>query len=66
MVSARRVLEGEVPSPAAPPSGCYFHPRCRFAEERCRSEPPVLREVTPGHWSRCHFADTLSLAGAPG
>ena len=57
------VLEGEVPSPAAPPSGCYFHPRCRFAEERCRSEAPTLAEVAPGHWARCHFAGQLSLAG---
>ena len=57
------VLEGEVPSPAAPPSGCYFHPRCRFAEERCRSEAPALAEVAPGHWARCHFAGQLPLAG---
>jgi peptide/nickel transport system ATP-binding protein len=57
------VLEGEVPSPAAPPSGCYVHPRCRFAEERCRSEAPALAEVAPGHWARCHFAGQLSLAG---
>jgi peptide/nickel transport system ATP-binding protein len=59
------VLEGEVPSPAAPPSGCYFHPRCRFAVDRCRTEPPALRELAPGHWARCHFADDLSLAGTP-
>ncbi len=59
------VLEGEVPSPAAPPSGCYFHPRCRFAEDRCRSEPPVLRELAPGHWARCHLADQLSLGAPP-
>jgi peptide/nickel transport system ATP-binding protein len=57
------VLEGEVPSPAAPPSGCYFHPRCRFAEERCRSEAPSLRELAPGHWARCHFSDSLLLDG---
>jgi hypothetical protein len=52
---------GEVPSPVAPPSGCYFHPRCRFAEDRCRAEAPLLREVTPGHFARCHFAEQLSL-----
>ena len=54
------ILKGEVPSPAAPPSGCYFHPRCRFAEDRCRREPPQLREVSPGHFARCHFAEQLS------
>ncbi len=55
------VLKGEVPSPAAPPSGCYFHPRCRFAEERCRREAPALREVEPGRFARCHLAEQLSL-----
>jgi peptide/nickel transport system ATP-binding protein len=55
------ILGGEVPSPAAPPSGCYFHPRCGFAEDRCRQEPPVLREVAPGRFARCHFAGQLRL-----
>jgi peptide/nickel transport system ATP-binding protein len=54
------ILQGEVPSPAAPPSGCYFHPRCRFAEDRCRREAPLLREVRPDHFARCHFAEQLS------
>jgi peptide/nickel transport system ATP-binding protein len=58
------ILKGEVPSPAAPPSGCYFHPRCRFAEDRCRGEAPLLREVSPGHFARCHFAEQLSLQAA--
>jgi peptide/nickel transport system ATP-binding protein len=57
------ILGGEVPSPAAPPSGCYFHPRCRHAKERCRLEAPQLRELTPGHLVRCHFADQLELSG---
>jgi peptide/nickel transport system ATP-binding protein len=57
------ILPGEVPSPASPPSGCYFHPRCVFAEEQCRREAPVLREVTPGHFARCHFATELELEG---
>ena len=56
------ILEGEVPNPAAPPSACYFHPRCRFAEDRCRREAPPLREVRPGHFVRCHFAEELSSA----
>jgi peptide/nickel transport system ATP-binding protein len=55
------ILRGEVPSPASPPPGCYFHPRCVFAEERCRKEAPVLQEVTPGHFARCHFAAELDL-----
>jgi peptide/nickel transport system ATP-binding protein len=54
------VLPGEVPSPAAPPSGCYFHPRCGFAETRCRQEAPALREIVPGHFARCHFAGELT------
>jgi peptide/nickel transport system ATP-binding protein len=55
------VLSGEVPSPASPPSGCYFHPRCGFAQERCRKEAPQLLEVAPGHLARCHFAAELQL-----
>jgi len=58
---ADAILKGEVPSPASPPSGCYFHPRCMFAEERCQHEAPVLQEVTPGHFARCHFAAELML-----
>ena len=54
------ILKGEVPSPAAPPSGCYFHPRCRFAQDRCCREAPLLREVSPGHFARCHFAEQIS------
>jgi peptide/nickel transport system ATP-binding protein len=50
------ILGGEVPSPAAPPSGCYFHPRCRHAQALCKAEAPALREIAPGHFSRCHFA----------
>ena len=52
------ILGGEVPSPASPPAGCYFHPRCRHAQARCSAEAPVLREVTPGHWAACHLHDS--------
>jgi oligopeptide transport system ATP-binding protein len=52
----RIVLAGEIPSPIDPPAGCPFHPRCPMAEARCRSEPPALREIVPGHWAACHFA----------
>lgn len=51
----RIVLSGEVPSAANPPSGCPFHPRCPHAEERCKIEQPVFREVGPGHYASCHF-----------
>lgn len=56
-------LGGEVASPANPPSGCYFHPRCPFATERCRTETPELREVLPGHQVACHHAEELDLPG---
>jgi len=56
-------LAGEVANPAAPPSGCYFHPRCPFTTETCRREPPALREVAAGHLVRCHRAEELTLQG---
>ncbi|MCL5947289.1 MAG: ABC transporter ATP-binding protein [Chloroflexi bacterium] len=58
-------LPGEVPSPANPPSGCYFHPRCPYAQEICKQERPPLRKVAPEHWAACHFAETLKLQGVP-
>ena len=61
---SRVLLKGEVADPANPPPGCYFHPRCRYATERCRTERPVLRDVGGGHLSACHHANTLNLAGA--
>jgi oligopeptide/dipeptide ABC transporter ATP-binding protein len=52
---AKRVVQGDVPSPMKPPPGCHFHPRCPYAEARCRSEVPALREVEPGHQVACHL-----------
>ncbi|MAS37404.1 MAG: peptide ABC transporter ATP-binding protein [Anaerolineaceae bacterium] len=57
------ILQGEVANPANPPSGCYFHPRCKYAQDICRSTVPPLQETSPGHYSACHFADELELEG---
>jgi len=59
----RIVLQGELPSPSNPPSGCYFHPRCRYAQDICRNEQPALEEIKPNHYARCHFARELTLEG---
>ncbi|MGN7297804.1 ABC transporter ATP-binding protein [Ferdinandcohnia sp. SAFN-114] len=51
----RIILEGDVPSPANPPTGCPFHPRCAFATDECRAVKPALKEVKPGHRVACHL-----------
>ena len=56
-------LPGDVPSPANPPSGCYFHPRCRYAQDLCKQERPPLRDIGDEHWVACHFAEELQLQG---
>jgi len=61
--SNRTILQGEVANPAAPPSGCYFHPRCQYAVEVCRTTPPSWEAVEPGRYVRCHRARELTLAG---
>ena len=55
-------LQGEIADPSNPPSGCYFHPRCRYAKERCKSEKPELRNLGNEHYVACHFAEELNLA----
>ena len=57
------ILSGEVANPADPPSGCLFHPRCQYAQDRCRQEAPALDEVEPGHYAACHFSAELDLTG---
>jgi peptide/nickel transport system ATP-binding protein len=61
--SERLVLGGEVANPANPPPGCYFHPRCRYAQDICSQESPPLRELGDDHWVACHLAEELDLAG---
>jgi peptide/nickel transport system ATP-binding protein len=60
----RILLTGEVANPANPPSGCYFHPRCTYAKDICKTEEPPFEEVTPGHYVKCHLAKELTLVGA--
>ena len=60
----RVAIRGELPNPANPPKGCYFHPRCPYAEAICEEEEPALQEVESGHVAACHFADTLNRCAA--
>jgi oligopeptide/dipeptide ABC transporter ATP-binding protein len=62
----RIILEGDVPSPANPPPGCVFHPRCRYARDVCSQEEPELVEIEPDHYASCHFAAELHLHGIGG
>lgn len=64
--SAMTELEGDVPSPSNPPSGCYFHPRCRYAIDICSQEAPELIELRPEHFVSCHRAQELDLDGIGG
>ncbi len=52
----RIILQGDVPSPVSPPSGCVFHTRCPIARERCAQEVPEWRQYAPHHWVACHYA----------
>ena len=62
-VRKRIVLKGEIANPADPPSGCYFHPRCKYAQDICRKERPLWREVSRGHYAACHLSEKLRLRG---
>jgi len=60
---ATTMVEGDPPNPIAPPPGCKFHPRCPYATDLCRTEPPRLTELAPGRTVACHHAKELSLDG---
>ena len=61
--SDRIVMQGDVADPSNPPSGCYFHPRCRYAIDVCRQKTPEFRELKPDHFVACHRAEELNLEG---
>tara|TARA_B100000686_G_C16805060_1_gene989359 strand:- start:7739 stop:8767 length:1029 start_codon:yes stop_codon:yes gene_type:complete len=61
--SEKKHLSGEVANPASPPSGCYFHPRCPYAQDICKTTKPTLEEVQPGRFVSCHRAKELDLTG---
>lgn len=61
----RVILEGDIPSPANPPPGCVFSTRCRFARPICTQSVPDYREIRPGHFVACHFAENLGGENSP-
>ena len=56
-------LDGEIPDPTHFPSGCAFHPRCHYAQDICKNERPVIREIAPQHFVACHLAEKINLKG---
>jgi peptide/nickel transport system ATP-binding protein len=56
-------LKGEIPNPANPPSGCYFHERCQYCTQKCIDEAPELKKMPDGRMCACHRAEELSLQG---
>ena len=63
IIMERIPLEGEIPNPANPPSGCFFHTRCRYCIDKCKTDEVEFREKEPGHFVACLRADELTLLG---
>ena len=61
--SERIIMKGDVADPSNPPPGCYFHPRCRYAQDICSQKEPEFRELKPDHFVACHRAEELQLRG---
>jgi len=61
--SERIIMQGDVADPSNPPTGCYFHPRCRYTQDICKEKLPEFKELKPDHFVACHRADELSLRG---
>jgi len=61
--SSRIIMQGDVADPSNPPPGCYFHPRCRYAVDKCKIDPPVFEQIAPDHFVACHRAHELQLKG---
>ncbi|MCI0397726.1 MAG: ATP-binding cassette domain-containing protein, partial [Chloroflexi bacterium] len=59
----RILMQGDVADPSNPPPGCLFHTRCRYVQERCKTEVPAFREIKPNHYAACHFSEVLELRG---
>jgi len=59
----RILLKGDVADPSNPPPGCLFHTRCRYVQERCKTEVPAFREIKPKHFAACHYSEELDLKG---
>jgi peptide/nickel transport system ATP-binding protein len=62
-ISERIIMQGDVADPSNPPPGCYFHPRCRYAVDKCKQEAPLFRELKTDHFVACHRAEELTLRG---
>lgn len=61
IMNDRIQLQGEIPNPENPPTGCYFHTRCRYCQEICKNKAPILQSVSKDHYVACHFANELKL-----
>lgn len=63
LLGRKIILKGDPADPINPPAGCAFHPRCLYAQKICSDDKPALREIIPGHFVACHFAESLDLRG---